>query len=255
VEEQHVLTVEFERLNLQSGLRVLDLACGEGRHARGMHRLPGVAAVALDIGEKEVSSAAASLRTMDGDNPPPGGAGDEAGPWLVVRGDCYHLPFPNEAFDCVVASEILEHLHDDDRALAEIGRVLKPGGNLAVSVPRWGPEAVCWALSREYRRTPGGHVRIYRRRQLRSKLVAHGFEITGRHFAHGLHSPYWWLKCVVGLDQGQQGLVGLYHQILMWDMLKKPPLTQRIERVLNPLIGKSEVFYAYKPALAALSGQ
>jgi hypothetical protein len=95
-------------------------------------------------------------------------------------------------------------------------------------------------------------VRIYRRRQLLAKLAAHGFTVVGRHFAHGLHSPYWWLKCVVGLEDGRKGLVGLYHQILMWDMIKKPPVTQRLERVLNPLIGKSEVFYAYKPVAGAL---
>jgi hypothetical protein len=119
-------------------------------------------------------------------------------------------------------------------------------------VPRWGPEALCWALSSQYRKTPGGHVRIYRRRQLRAKLAAHGFTVVGRHFAHGLHSPYWWLKCVVGLEEGRKGLVGLYHQILMWDMIKKPPVTRRLERVLNPLIGKSEVFYAYKPVAGTL---
>ena len=187
---------------------------------------------------------------MDEGEPQPGGSAVDAGPWLVLRGDCYRLPFPDSAFDCIIASEILEHLRDDDRALDEIGRVLRPGGKLAVSVPRWGPEAICWALSSEYRQTPGGHVRIYRRRQLQRKLAAHGFQVLTRHFAHGLHSPYWWLKCLLGLEENRGGLIHHYHQILMWDMLKHPPLTRGLERLLNPLIGKSEVFYARKPASA-----
>jgi len=243
-----MLTVTFDRLGLQSGERVLDVGCGEGRHSRGVRMLPGIGAVAVDIGEKEVSAAAKSLRSMDEGEPQPGGPVMDPGPWLVIRGDCYRLPFEDDTFDCVIASEILEHLDNDDHALDEIGRVLKPGGKLAVSVPRWGPEAICWALSSEYRQTPGGHVRIYRRGQLRRKLAAHGFNVEARHFAHGLHSPYWWLKCLLGLEENRGGLVHHYHQILMWDMLKQPFLTRALERLLNPLIGKSEVFYASKPA-------
>ena len=52
--------------------------------------------------------------------------------------------------------------------MAELARVLRPGGTLAVTVPRWFPERVCWALAEEYHApaVPGGHVRIYRRRRL-----------------------------------------------------------------------------------------
>ena len=50
--------------------------------------------------------------------------------------------------------------------MAELARVLRPGGMLAVSVPRYGPELVNWALSERYHSVAGGHVRIYRRRQL-----------------------------------------------------------------------------------------
>ena len=53
-------------------------------------------------------------------------------------------------FDRIVAAEILEHVPADIQALAELVRVLRPGGTIAVTVPRWFPEVVCWKLSREY---------------------------------------------------------------------------------------------------------
>ena len=162
-----------------------------------------------------------------------------------MRGDGYRLPFADATFDCVVASEVLEHLTRDDEALAEIRRVLKPGGQIAVSVPRWGPEVLCWALSDAYYQAEGGHVRIYGRQELRRKLGAHGFRVVAGHFAHALHAPYWWLRCLLGLEDGRGGLVGLYRRMLEWDMLEQPSITRALERALNPVLGKSEVLYAH----------
>ena len=82
--------------------------------------------------------------------------------------------------------------------MAEMARVLRPGGLAAVTVPRWGPEKVCWALSDAYHEVEGGHVRIYRKGQLRTRLEAVGLQQVGSHYAHALHAPYWWLRCVVG---------------------------------------------------------
>ncbi len=56
-------------------------------------------------------------------------------------------------------------------------RVLKPGGALAITVPRWLPERICWALSDEYHANEGGHIRIYRADELRDKVLAHGLEL------------------------------------------------------------------------------
>ena len=82
--------------------------------------------------------------------------------------------------------------------------MLRPGGLAAVTVPAWLPERVCWALSREYHEVPGGHVRIFTRAELTAKLAGAGLEVTGSHHAHGLHSPYWWLKCAVGVHDDAQ---------------------------------------------------
>jgi SAM-dependent methyltransferase len=241
-----VLTIEPERLNLESGAKVLDLGCGDGRHIRATRRMVGVTGIALDLGEKEVARTAASLQELDNMNPAVGGTVPGAGPWSVVRGDGYALPFATGSFDCVIISEVLEHLHHDDDALEELTRVLRPGGLLAVSVPRAGPEAICWVISHRYRSMLGGHVRIYSRAALRQKLVDHGYEVFASHFAHGLHSPFWWLKCIVGVDNEDSLPVRLYHQLLVWDLMKRPFVTRLAEKLLNPFIGKSVVFYAVK---------
>jgi ubiquinone/menaquinone biosynthesis C-methylase UbiE len=241
-----MLTLRFEHLGLRPGAKVLDVGCGGGRHIRQTRLLPGIDAIGLDLGDKEVRDTAKMLRELDTIPVQWGGTVPGAGSWLSTRGSVYELPFCDGAFDCVIISEVLEHLHEDARALAEISRVLKPGGVLAASVPREGPEAVCWALSKKYRNTPGGHVRIYRRKQLRALLASAGYEIYASHFAHGLHSPYWWLKCACGVDKDDISIVQLYHRLLVWDMMRRPWLTRALEKVLVPFIGKSVVFYGIK---------
>jgi SAM-dependent methyltransferase len=166
---------------------------------------------------------------------------------VAVRANAYHLPFPDGAFDLVIAAEILEHIPDDRAAIAEAVRVLRPGGRLAVTVPRWWPERVCWALSDAYHEVEGGHVRIYRRPQLASRLQSAGLVEVGSHHAHALHAPYWWLKCLVGVDNDQVLPVRLFHKLLVHDIMRGPWWTRRTERLLNPVLGKSLVLYLVKP--------
>ncbi len=240
-----MLTVDFEQFPVGPGDRVLDMGCGGGRHAFALYRR-GAHVVALDYSHDDLVEVRTMFGAMADEGEVPQHAQAQA-----VRGTAYALPFADETFDRVVAAEVLEHLPADTDAIAELFRVLKPGGLIAVTVPRWLPEQVCWALSDAYHNVEGGHVRIYKGTELVRRLEDTGLVFEGRHHAHGLHSPYWWLKCAVGVSNDGNPLVKAYHRLLVWDMVKQPLLTRVAERVLQPLVGKSLVVYLRKPERTA----
>lgn len=236
-----MLTVDYDRLGLRRGDRVLDLGCGAGRHAyeclrRGAH----VVAVDRDADELRVVADTTSAMVAAGEI-----SGVHAHP---VRADATELPFDDGAFDRVIAAEVLEHIVDDTGALDELARVLRPGGTVAVTVPSWLSETICWRLSDEYHApaAPGGHVRIYRRSELRDKLRDAGLVPAGSHRAHALHTPYWWLRCAVGPTRDDHRLVQAYHRLLVRDIVEAPRVTRLADRLANPVLGKSVVVYGHR---------
>jgi len=237
-----MLTVDFERLPITPGERLLDLGCGGGRHAFEAARR-GARVVAVDTDRAELAQVAAIAAGMAQAGEIPDGAS-----LLTVTGDATCLPFPDGSFDKVIAAEVLEHLPADQTAMNEIARILRPGGMAAVTVPAWLPERICWRLSDDYHNTPGGHIRIFTRRELVTKLTRSGLTVSGQHHAHALHSPYWWVKCAVGVRNDDHPLASAYHKLLVWDIMRAPSATRWADKALNPLIGKSLVVYADKHA-------
>jgi SAM-dependent methyltransferase len=236
-----MLTVDFDRLDVSPGDRVLDMGCGAGRHAFELYRR-GTDVVAFDQDADELSAVADMFAAMRAAGEVPDGAEAD-----VKQGDALQLPFADGEFDRVVAAEVLEHIPADEAAIAELVRVLRPGGTMAVTVPRWLPERICWALSNAYHEVEGGHVRIYTGDELVGKVQRAGMRLTGKAHAHALHAPYWWLKCAVGVDNSEHVLPRTYHRMLVWDIMERPWLTRTAEQLLNPLIGKSLVLYLTKP--------
>lgn len=239
-----MLTVDFDRLGIGPGTKVIDVGCGTGRHSFEAYRR-GADVVAFDQNAAELADVDTVLRAMADAGEAPASATAE-----TVAGDALALPYPDGTFDCVIASEILEHVPADDAVIDELVRVLKVGGKLAVSVPRWLPERVCWLLSDDYHSNEGGHIRIYRASRLRAKIANAGVTFTHAHHAHGLHTPFWWLKCLVGVSNSTHPAVAAYHRMLVWDMVQRPWLTRLAESTLNPLVGKSVALYFEKPVPA-----
>lgn len=237
-----MITIDYNRLQIKAKDRILDMGCGMGRHVCGACAYPEVTVAGADISLKDLAAAREQIRIHEQYGRPYGGR------WALYAASILELPFADQYFDHVICSEVMEHIHDHRRAARELDRVLKPGGTLAVSVPRYFPERVCWALSSEYANTEGGHVRIYPKKQVIGLFERLGLHLRHYHWAHSLHSPYWWLKCLAGPDNDQAPAVAAYHKFLTWDMMKKPRMTRFLDRLLNPVLGKSLVLYFRKSA-------
>ncbi len=232
-----MLTADFHLLGIRPGDRILDAGCGTGRHACEIFRTLGADVIGVDLNRDDLRTAAFTLGSMEALS---GGA------WMISQADVTRLPFRDEAFDVVICSEVLEHIPENRAAVSELVRVLKPAKHLVVSVPRFFPERICWLLSSAYHAEPGGHIRIYTKKELLTLLESAGTRCWRIRYKHSLHVPYWWLKCIVGHKNETSRLVNLYRRFLEWDIIRHPPLTRLLEKILNPLMAKSIVLYLRK---------
>lgn len=240
-----MLTVDFDRLQLHPGHIILDMGCGGGRHAFAALRR-GANVVAFDADGGELKEVRATIGAMSEAGELVDGAPIGAMGGGQVQGDALHLPFPDDSLDRIVCSEVLEHIWDDEQAISELVRALKPGGRMAVTVPTRFPERVNWALDWHYNDTPGGHIRIYRQHDLEEKLARAGLWLRGSHHAHGLHSPYWWIRCAGGVNDPDRFLARKYHDLLVYQLTKNPKWLATLDRALNPVMGKSLIIYTQK---------
>jgi 2-polyprenyl-3-methyl-5-hydroxy-6-metoxy-1,4-benzoquinol methylase len=232
-----MVTIDLNELNLKPHDVVLDAGCGLGRHLRHLARMPELKIFGIDKNTWALTETAKSVAAM-----PDAQSKD----YLFSIADITKLPFADSSFDCVICSEVMEHIPDHEKALKELDRILKPQGTLAVSVPRFFTERICWFISWEYHNEEGGHIRIYKKKQLREMLTRQGFKCWKINYKHALHSPYWWLKCLVGLKKEDHPLVKYYRKFLEWDIMKKPRFVRMLEDFLNPIMGKSIVYYLKK---------
>ncbi|MCX4810858.1 class I SAM-dependent methyltransferase [Streptomyces sp. NBC_01239] len=168
---------------------VLDIGCGDGTAAAtAAPLLTGHRVVGVDWSQDALTRARTHLP-------------------CTVRGELIALPLRSGSADAVLFSEVIEHLVDPDTALAEIRRVLRPGGHLMLSTPNlaaWynralllaGVQPVFSEVSlRAIHGRPGkevvGHLRLYTPRALREFVAAAGFTVVGLKGApfHGVPRP------------------------------------------------------------------
>ena len=147
------------RLELSGGETVLDLACGQGTHTRRLAAAAGPSGlvVGADLSAPMLRRAA---RTVPDENT------------VLVRADAMDLPLRDGTVDALCCSLCLHLVPDLDTALAQIARVLRPGGRLALAVPSHGPGPTRWA-TKVFGRV--GQMRVFRRGELADALVRHGF--------------------------------------------------------------------------------
>lgn len=142
------LAIQFLSQVAPLNAAILDVGCGTGKGQEAFGSLGTVYGV--DFSQEALSFC--HQRGLD----------------RIARANAEVLPLQSDAFDVVVTLDTIEHVPDDESAIAEIFRVLKPGGHLLMNVPAyqwlWGPHDV--ALM---------HQRRYTRSQVRKLLEGHGF--------------------------------------------------------------------------------
>ena len=236
-----MLTVDLERLQIEPGHWLLDAGCGGGRHCFGaLDRGAHVVGLDLDPESLRVARAGIAERSRSpgaGRNRPRGG---------VLRGDVFRLPYPDDTFDRIICAEVMEHVHDYAGALRELVRVLRPGGRIGVTIPTAITEHLYLRLSRAYFESPGGHIRIFRPRDLARALARAGVRVEGVSFAHALHSPYWAIRCALGLDDESPFLTRSYRRFLIH--ASQSQLCSRVEHALDWIWPKSLVLYGTRVA-------
>ena len=233
-----MLTFDFNRININPEGTMLDLGCGEGRHIFGlMEKFPDLKCIGLDPHIESLDKAFEGLKFLESISNTKTN---------FLSGSAYSLPFSDDSFDLVVCSEVLEHLHDYKDAIKEINRVLKPGGQFLASVPAEFPEKICWLLSEAYQNQPGGHLRIFKKNELIKEVAEHNFSFESSQRFHSIHSAYWWLRCLFWKSQESNIIIKGYKKILERHILKKPFFLDLIDRIFNPILGKSIAFYFVK---------
>ena len=233
-----MLTFDFNRININPKGTMLDLGCGEGRHIFGlMEKFPDLKCIGLDPHIESLEKAFEGLKFLESIS---------NSKTNFLSGSAYSLPFSDDSFDLVVCSEVLEHLHDYKDAIKEINRVLKPGGQFLASVPAEFPEKICWLLSEAYQNQPGGHLRIFKKNKLIKEVAEHNFSFESSQRFHSIHSAYWWLRCLFWKSQESNIIIKGYKKILERHILKKPFFLDLIDKIFNPILGKSIAFYFVK---------
>ena len=152
----------------------------------------------------------------------------------VLAGDATSLPFADGQFDLVLATDTIEHIDDDRKALQEIHRILVPGGYAMIVVPAfeslWGLQDIV-----------AHHKRRYRTGDLTEKIKSSGFEIQqAYYFNYLLFVPIWFARQVIKILRIKRASEAefnstILNQVLFWTFA----LDVRTAPVIRPPFGVS----------------
>jgi len=159
---------------------------------------------------------------------------EEKGLGTVRQGDVCAIPFPDESFDLVLATDIIEHVDDDLQALNELQRVLKKSGRIVITVPTF---PSLWGLQDDV----SHHKRRYRRRDLLEKLRKSGFECNkGFYFNFLLFAPIWVARQVIRVAKVKlESENQVNTPLLNWILKAIFYLDVALAKILNPPFGVS----------------
>ncbi|HSK80007.1 MAG TPA: methyltransferase domain-containing protein, partial [Thermoanaerobaculia bacterium] len=174
----------FEWLGATEGKAILDCGCGRGFYLKMLRHVGNARLAGIDLELPHLRKARRNTADLPG--------------ITIANASIYELPFPDGTFDAVILSEVLEHVEREADGLAEVARVLKPGGLAVVTVPHahypfwWDPinKTLETIFGTHAHRGPLAgiwtrHVRLYTPERLREVVRAAGLEVEEeRSFTH-----------------------------------------------------------------------
>ena len=216
---------ELRRLGLSDDTRILDAGTSTGTNLRMLGEEGYRNFIGLDLSPDAIRFAA------------------KKGLGQVEQGDVCRMPFEDASFDVVLATDIIEHVDDDLKALREIHRVLTPGGTALITVPAF---QSLWGLQDEVAQ----HKRRYRKGPLVALLGTAGF-VVGRnyYFNYILFAPIWLARQIIKMfkiemssenEVNSPALIRMLGLIFSLDTVSAP--------LLRPPFGVSILTVAEKPS-------
>lgn len=154
---------------------ILDIGCGRGLLLKKLHeRAPDLALTGIDISEKLCEISKKNVPTA-----------------TIIRGDAEALPFPDESFDFIFMTEVLEHMLDYDKAVSELCRVLKLGGSCVITVPNrdWASYDFYDKIRNKQLQPVDDH--YFRFEEMRSLLEQHGLHLIAVKGSDNLYYYGW----------------------------------------------------------------
>ena len=234
-----MITIEPALLGISDDDITLDAGCGDGRHSWEVYNGNDSTVVAFDVDAVCVKKNKYMLDSLKQQK-------EGRGHYHLLVANVTKLPFKDGSFGKIICSEVLEHIPEHNMAIEELARVLRKDGAIGISVPHFLAESICWKLSREYYGFPGGHIRIYRTRELLRLADTAGFSVYSIRHKHALHSFYWVLRCVFGIKKDKAKVPSLYNRFLEWDLRANHRFFRWVEGLLDHLCPKSLAIYARK---------
>ena len=181
-----VVIDELVRPHLKPGDRLLEIGCGAGNLLLRA-AVAGSLSVALDVSIASLQFVQGRLRQA---------ASTEGGSrsYGCVQAVGERLPFASHTFDCVLLSEVIEHLETPEHTVAQAVRALRPGGRLLVTTPNYRSfwpvmERAVDLLGRAPKMAGEQHIRQFTARSLRDLLDASGLSVDYSGTIYGL-SPF-----------------------------------------------------------------
>lgn len=225
-------------VRIRSHHTVIDVGCGEGG-VIGFCAGQGAEVLFIDRDGERLSSTEEKVRKSP------------ARAYKAILSDCNPIPLEDSVGDLVICMEVLEHVPDPVKFLAELIRVAKPGAQLFITVPDSRGEQLVAATAPPYYFQEPNHIRIFSADDFQNLILGAGLEIEIRQYLSSFWSMYLtlsWLTVPPGDDTPIDNPHPITdHWVRLWKELLAHPQGEQARLALNQLLPRTQLIVARKP--------